>query len=68
MNDPYPDFVANAEYEQMYDPVCTVKEIVRAGCGFLRASKRINAGEEVLVSYGRRHLVHAGARHRSSAS
>lgn len=68
VNDPYPYLVANAEYEQQRESVCTKKDLVRAGCGFLRVTKDIDIGEEVVVSYGRRHPVHARVRGWTSAS
>lgn len=48
--------------------MCTKKDLVRAGCGFLRVTKEIDIGEEVVVSYGRRHPVNARVRGWTSAS
>lgn len=68
VNDPYPDLVANTEYEQQCDPVGSVKDLVRAGIGFLRVRTAIEVGKEVVVSYGRRHPVHARDHGLSSAA
>lgn len=68
VNDPYPALVSNTKYKQQCDPVGSVKDLVCAGCGFLRVKTAIEVGEEVVVSYGRRHPVHARAHGLSSAA
>ncbi|KAK1862544.1 hypothetical protein I4F81_005112 [Pyropia yezoensis] len=57
VNDPGRHQVANVRFEQRPRVIRTVKDLVKRSCGVLRVTRRIEVGEEVMVSYGPRHTV-----------
>lgn len=57
VNDPGRHRDANVRFEQRPRVIRTVKDLVKPSCGVLRVTRRIEVGEEVMVSYGPRHTA-----------